>query len=346
MSPVRLRAARTVLKTVLVLAMLFAYATGAQAATPSVGSHPELKWSDCGEGFECTTATVPLDYAEPGGKTIELAVTRLPAQDPSRRIGSLFVNYGGPGGEAVSTTQAIGKDLFAALNDRFDIVAFDPRGVGQSKPSIDCAVNQETEGVYAQPFVTPEKLEVDALVGRAQRYIERCLELNPGILPYLSTSNVARDMDLLRAAVGDAKLSYLGFSYGTFLGATYASLFPEHVGALVLDGALDADVYMNRPLEALREQSSGFERAFGRFLQACANKKDVCPFGGDDPWSAFDQLVESAEVNPIPAGGANPTPVDGDDLRAIALLGTYAKQLWPLLADALTQAEAGDGTFA
>jgi pimeloyl-ACP methyl ester carboxylesterase len=342
----RLRTARSALQILLVFAALLAVASGAQAATAKPGWIPELKWSDCADGFECATAAVPLDYDKREGKKIELAVTRLRAQDPARRIGSLFVNYGGPGGDAVATTQAIGKDLFGALNDRFDIVAFDPRGVGESKPSIDCAVNQETDGVYGQPFVTPENLAVDAVVARAQRYIKRCLDLNPGILPFVSTANVARDMDLLREAVGDAKLSYLGFSYGTFLGATYESMFPDHVGALVLDGALDADVYINRPLEALREQSSGFERALGRFFQACASTKDVCPFGGDDPWSAFDELVQRADASPIPAGGLHPAPVDGNDLLSASILAMYAKQFWPLLAAALTQAEAGDGTLA
>ena len=343
MATPRRRARRVLLAAGVLVVALAAGAPGASARPAAV---PTLSWQECpsAPGFQCTTAKVPKDYANPGKGKIELALTRLPATDRAHRIGSLFVNFGGPGGTAVDTIQAIGKELFAPLNDRFDIVGFDPRGVGQSKPSIDCKVNQETQGIYGQPFTTPENLDVNALVHKDQTYIQRCLALNGGILPYVSTANVARDMDLLRAAVGDDKLSYLGFSYGTFLGATYESMFPTHYRALVLDGALDADGYINRPNQNLQEQSAGFERALGRFFEACAAHKDVCPFGGDDPHAAFDDLVESLNAQPLPATGTDPRPVDGDDALAGATLATYAKQLWPVLAGALTQAAAGDGT--
>ena len=182
----------------------------------------------------------------------------------------MFINYGGPGGTAVDTTQAVGKDLFGAVNDKFDLVAFDPRGVGQSTPSIDCKANQETQGIYSKPFTTPENLDVGALLGKDKAYIQRCISLNREILPYLSTANVARDMDGIRAAMGDAKLNYFGFSYGTFLGATYASLFPDNYRSMVLDGPVDANSYINNPSAGLREQSAGFEVELGRFFQACA----------------------------------------------------------------------------
>jgi pimeloyl-ACP methyl ester carboxylesterase len=151
-------------------------------------------------------------------------------------------------------------------------------------------------------------------------------------------------MDVLRAAVGDKKLTYLGFSYGTFLGATYESMFPARYRALVLDGALDADQYINRPTEGLQEQSAAFERALSRFFLACAAHKDVCPFGGDDPGRAFDDLVGGLNAQPLPATGSDPRPVDGEDAVVAANLATYAKQRWPMLAAALTQAAAGDGT--
>jgi pimeloyl-ACP methyl ester carboxylesterase len=318
------------------------------AAAPAVAAdksdrRPALEWRDCGEGFECATVEVPREYRRPRGRTLELALIRLPAQDQSRRIGSLFVNYGGPGAPGVEITRAIGKELFASLNDRFDIVSFDPRGVGESKPAIDCRVNQETEGIYRQPFPTPENLDVGALIDVNLRYIDRCLALNPGILPYVSTANVARDMDLLRKAVGDDRLTYLGFSYGTFLGATYASLFPNRYRALVLDGGVEADQYINRPMEQLREQSSAFERALGRFFQACAANQAACHgFGGEDPWGAFDELVERLASEPQPASPEDPRLVDGDDALVAAIVAMYAKQTWPVLAQALAAAQAGD----
>jgi pimeloyl-ACP methyl ester carboxylesterase len=312
-----------------------------------------LAWAPCADaaGFDCATAQVPKDYARPRAGQLSLALVRLPATDPSRRVGSLFVNFGGPGGDAVSTIKA-NRELFSGLNDRFDIVGFDPRGVGESTPSIDCKVNQETQGVYRQPFPTPDNLNAQQLFGQDQQYINRCVQLNGEILPYVSTANVARDMDYLRGAVGDQKLTYLGFSYGTFLGATYQSMFPNHVRALVLDGALDPDTYINDPLASLDAQSAGFERATGRFLQACAVNQVTCEgFGSDpsrdgspdvpDPWEALDRLIAQADARAIPATsyGPDPRPVGGDDIRAAVLQSVYSKSLWPYLAAGLARAD-------
>lgn len=306
---------------------------------------PALAWTDCGDGFQCATAAVPRDYSRPRGPEYNLAVTRLPARNAAQRIGSLFVNFGGPGGTAVDSLHAFGAFLFESLNDRFDIVGFDPRGVGQSESPIDCKVNQETQGIYAQPFTTPQRLQ--GFAARARNYADACVRNNSETtLRFSSTANVARDMDALRAAVGDAKLSYLGFSFGTFLGATYASLFPGNYRALVLDGALDADQYINRPSEHLLVQSAGFERAIDRFFEACAANQTAClGFGGTDPHAAFDDLVARADAAPIPAAGDDPRPVDGDDLVWVASNAVYAKQLWPALAAALVAARDGDGTL-
>ena len=336
------QAPRRARRAYLVVALV---ALTAAVAPPARAAAPALDWKPCVDaaGFDCATAAVPRDYSEPKGPQIKLAVTRLPAQDSAHRIGSLFVNFGGPGAPGVEVVKAIGAGLFGNLNQRFDIVGFDPRGVGESSPSIDCKINQETQGIWAQPFVTPENLDTTGLVSRTNDYIDRCIALNGDILPYVSTANVARDMDLLRQAVGDDKLTYLGFSYGTFLGATYASLFPHRYRALVLDGALDADAYINHPMAATREQTAGFERALGRFLQACAVHQDVCQFGGEDPSNALDELIDRAEQTPIPATGDDPRPVTGDDIRAAAIQAVYAKQLWPLLALSLSLADAGDG---
>jgi pimeloyl-ACP methyl ester carboxylesterase len=222
-------------------------------------------------------------------------------------------------------------------------VAFDPRGTGETEDPIDCKADQETLGAYRQPFPTPENLDVSDWLQVNKRYIRRCLKLNPKILPYVSTANVARDMDRLRSAVGDRKLGYLGFSYGTFLGATYESLFPHNYRALVLDGALDADKYINRPMLGLREQSSAFERALDRFFQACAANQVACAgFGGDDPHGAFDELVDKLDADPQPASATDPRLVDGNDVLSGALTDLYAKQFWPYIAAALAAAQAGD----
>ena len=198
----------------------------------------------------------------------------------------------------------------------YDIVGFDPRGTGASQNAIDCKVNPEEHGVYAQPFTTPDNLDARALVAEKGAYARRCRQLNKDVLPYVTTGNVARDLDLLRAAVGDEKLTYLGFSYGTFLGATYASLFPDRLGRVVLDGPVDANEYINEPMDDLSAQTSGFERAIGRFFQACAGDQATClGFGDGDPWSAFDVLAAQLDTKALPADGytPDPRPVDGDD---------------------------------
>src|SRR2546423_6904283 len=264
-------------------------AVSAAAAAPARAAVTPVAWHGCNDaiGLECALYSVPRDYSQSSGPSLQLSLVRMPAADSAHRIGSLFVNFGGPGASGVDGVKLLG-DLFAALNQRFDIVGFDPRGTGESSAAVDCHVNQETQGVYAQPFATPENLGGGgSLVARDNAYVQRCIALNGAILPYLSTANVARDLDVLRQAVGDDKLNYLGFSYGTFLGATYASMFPRNYRALVLDGALDADQYINHPLEATRAQTAGFERAIGRFLQACATHQSTCAFGADptDPWT-------------------------------------------------------------
>jgi pimeloyl-ACP methyl ester carboxylesterase len=328
-----------------------AIVVGLLAGAPSAPAKDKpLNWKACGDSpnVQCAVLRAPLDYDKPHGDRVKLFVARSPATDPAHRVGVLFLNFGGPGASIADFLEAFGSDGFPALNERFDLIGMDPRGAGQSEPSIDCKVNQETTGIYSQPFTTPFNLDVGDLIAKDRRYIRRCVALNDGILAHVSTANVARDMDLLRSELGERKLNYLGFSYGTFLGATYASLFPNRYRALVLDGPVDANRYINRPTKGLQEQSAGFERALGRFFQACAADQAAClGFGGSDPWGAYDELVDQANDAPLPATGytPDPRPVDGDDVLAAAVIPMYAKQLWPLLAQALSLAQAGDGTL-
>jgi pimeloyl-ACP methyl ester carboxylesterase len=320
-------------------------AVGLDEAASGSWPRPSLDWSPCQNGFECADALVPRDYADPHGAKYRVAVTRLPARDPALRVGPLFFNFGGPGGGAVAALQGFGAEAFAALNERFDLVGFDPRGTGQSEGPIDCHVDQESEGLYARPFVTPLNLDVDFWTGRARDYVDACVSENADVLSVAATANVARDMELLRAALGAEKLSYLGFSYGTFLGATYATLFPHGYRALVLDGALDADAYINRPSEALRAQTAGFERALARFLEACAGNPAACvDFGGGDPRLAYDQLVDDANLSPMAVPGSERT-LDGDDLVLATSSLLYGKFLWPVLAAGLAAVQDGDPTL-
>ena len=338
--------------TVLLVGMSPATAGAAPAPDPAATQQPvpALSWAPCGSapGVECATAALPMDYDHPQGTQVDIAVARVPATDAAQRIGSLFFNFGGPGAPAVDYLQAEGAGIFEALNARFDIVAFDPRGVGQSTPAIDCRVDKETEGPVPRPAPTPVTVDADALVARAQSYVDTCLENNGEILQHVSTANVARDMDALRAAVGDERLSYLGFSYGTFLGATYAALFPDRYRALVLDGAVDPGAWIHDPVSLSSTQLVAFEGALDRFLAACAADQTACSgFGGSDPSTAYDALLSSAAAAPVPAPRytADPRPVTADDIRDVTGQLLYAKQFWGILAVALAQADAGDGSL-
>jgi pimeloyl-ACP methyl ester carboxylesterase len=317
----------------------------ATAGTRS-GEQParRLHWNACGHRFQCARITVPRDYANPRGATLRLPVARLPARRTAGRLGALFVNFGGPGDPAAESVRAIGAGAFRALNARYDIVGVDPRGTGGTG-AIDCKSNPETTGQTAQPFPRPASLQPQALIANYRSYISRCLALNRRILPYVTTANAARDMDRVRRALGLTTISFLGFSYGTLLGATYESLFPAQVGRFVLDGAVDPDEYMKRPIQNERDQTRAFETALGRFFQACAAHQRACGgFGGDDPWAAFDALVARMTAAPLPVRGRDPRPADGDDLLVAANIALYAKQGWPFLAGALAQAAKGDGT--
>jgi pimeloyl-ACP methyl ester carboxylesterase len=336
-------------------------ASGSSAASAEGGGRaaeapvPELAWEDCATdvggteaGVQCALAALPMDYDEPDGEQVHIAVARVPATDTAQRIGSLFFNFGGPGAASVDYLQAVGAGVFERLNQRFDIIGFDPRGVGQSTPAIDCQADEETEGIYSVPVPTPLDIDEDAYVDKAQSYVDACLANNGAILEHVSTANVARDMDALRAALGEEQLSYLGYSYGTFLGATYASLFPDRYRAMTLDGPVEAAEYVNDPLSNLAAQTAAFEVALGRFFEACAIDQAACSdFGGSDPWLAYDKLVAAAETSPIPAPGytPDPRPVGGDEIRMASASLLYAKQLWGVLGQALSEAAAGDATL-
>ena len=327
------------------VAAVLALAVALLLACPARAADGPIAWAPCGDGAECGTLRVPLDHAQPGGPEIAMPVTRVPASDSGRRIGSLVINYGGPGAPGAQILRDTPPEalpmLAPGLTDRFDLVSFDPRGTGGTLP-VDCGITAE-DGLTTE-LVTPQNLDVGALVADARRYAELCGERNAGVLERLATADVARDLDLLRAALGEERLTYLGYSYGTFVGATYASLFPERQGRLVLDGAMDPERYAGRPLEFLREGAAASERALNRFLAACAGDQVACAgFGGSDPWAAFDRLVARADAEPIPAGDA--PPVSGLDIIGAVSGALYAREAWPLLAVALAQADAGDATI-
>jgi pimeloyl-ACP methyl ester carboxylesterase len=313
---------------------------------------PQLQWTACGAtpeavaaAVECARATLPLDYDEPEGAQVEIAVGRVPAAVPAQRIGSLFFNFGGPGAPAVDYLQAAGSGLFERLNQYFDIVAMDPRGVGQSTPAVNCQSPPEP-GPPELP--TPLDADLDALLAEAQTYVDECVAANGELLEHLSTANVVRDMDALRAGLGEEQLNFLGFSYGTLIGATYATLFPGRYRSLVLDSSLDPELYLNESATESSTSIAAFEDALDRFLDACAADQTACSgFGGADPLAAFDALLAGAEETPIPVLNVpeNPAPLTADEIRVVTFQLLYAKQAWGFLAAALAEAAQGDGSI-
>ncbi|QFR02850.1 alpha/beta hydrolase [Streptomyces phaeolivaceus] len=315
-------------------------------ATPSVLAPyygQKLRWRDCEiPGFQCATMKAPLDYAKPGEGDIRLAVSRRKATGPGERLGSLLVNPGGPGGSAVGYVQGYaGIGYPAEVRARYDMVAVDPRGVAGSEP-IECLTGRQMD-TYTQTDLTPDDTEeTTGLVAAYKRFAEGCGERAPKVLRHVSTVEAARDMDILRAVLGDRKLTYVGASYGTFLGATYAGLFPERVGRLVLDGAMDPSLPAHR---LNQEQTAGFETAFRAFAKDCVGRKD-CALGRTPAQVAENMrgLFERLDARSLPTGDADGRRL-GESLATTGVIAAmYDEGAWPRLRQALTEAvEKDDG---
>ncbi|MFJ4500483.1 alpha/beta hydrolase [Streptomyces sp. NPDC088864] len=325
-------------------------ASSAEAASASPSPVPaalkryysqDLSWRDCGvSGFQCTTMKAPLDYAEPDGDEIELAVSRKKATGPGKRIGSLLVNPGGPGGSAIDYLQAYaGIGYPAQVRARYDMVAIDPRGVARSEP-VECLTGAQMDA-YTQVDQTPDdKAEVTELSAAFKKFAAGCEKRSGEILPHVSTVETARDMDMLRALLGDEHLNYVGASYGTFLGATYAELFPGRTGRLVLDGAMDPSL---SSVEANRDQTAGFETAFRAFAEDCVQQAD-CPLGTTSASDAADRLKRlfaRLDAKPVPTGESREL---GESLATTGVIAAmYDESAWPQLRSALSAADSGDG---
>lgn len=318
-------------------------ATGSAAAEelkPYYGQ--KLRWRDCGvEGFQCATMKAPLDYGKPGAGDVELAVSRAKATGPGKRIGSLLVNPGGPGGSAVDYLQGYaGIGYPAPVRARYDMVSIDPRGVARSEP-VECLSGKDMDA-YTQVDQTPDdKGEVAELRASFEKFAEGCEKRSGKILPHVSTVEAARDMDILRSLLGDEKLHYVGASYGTFLGATYADLFPARVGRLVLDGAMDPSL---PAVDINRDQTAGFEGAFQSFAADCVKQTD-CPLGTSstaDAATTLKELFAELDSEPVPTGETRQLTESLATTGVIAAM--YDEAAWPQLREAVAGAQRGDGS--
>ncbi len=309
-----------------------------------------IAWEDCTNSvdqavgglerpltFECGTTRVPRDYDHPNDGEYELFLLRGVSSEQSDRIGSLLVNPGGPGASGIDTAIGLALTLPEEILARFDIVGFDPRGVGYSSP-IECISNAlKDEANAAEP--TPRTTEeIDEAIDLSEEVGDGCEAKYGAELGNFNTTYTARDMDRLRQALGDEQLTYLGYSYGTTLGSTYAELFPDRVRALVLDGAVDPS---KDDLESSEGQAAGFEQAFDAFAADCVSQGGDCP-AGPDPRALVNQLLDQAEASPIPSSGPGGR-VATDGLVFLGVLGAlYSQSAWEQLAQSLVDARGGD----
>ncbi|MFS2295385.1 MAG: alpha/beta hydrolase [Actinomadura sp.] len=298
-------------------------------------------WKDCEDGFECTTVEVPLDYSKPSGDKLGISVIRLPAQDSSDRIGSLLTNPGGPGGSGVDFVRQAGRAFGADLRNRFDIVGFDPRGVAGSDP-VRCNTGAQLDDFFSTDATPDDERETRALRAEGEEFAKNCETKAADKLPHVGTANAARDMDVLRAALGDDKLTYYGASYGTYLGAFYAEQFPKNVRALVLDGAVDPTLSST---DLLIEQAKGFETALRAFAEDCV--ANGCPLGdsADAVITRIGDLLDDIDKKPLTS-----TRDDRKVTESLAVMGIarslYVKEYWLVLRQALTKAiNDSDGTI-
>ena len=312
--------------------------TATSEPEPSTQPASELQWEVFMEGIEFTTLEVPIDYDDPGGAQFELFIARRLADDQQNKIGSLLINPGGPGvggaDYAIGADQIFGEELL----ERFDIVGWDPRGTGLSQPAIDCI--DDYDPYFASSDITPEDAEErQQIVELAEEFTGECVESNGDILQHVGTNNSARDIDAIRRALGEDEISYFGFSYGSELGATWATLFPDTVRAAVLDGASDPNADAQ---EHELQQAAGFEAAITTFLAQCS-EDTTCTFHNEgNAEAAFDELMETLDERPFPSEPDRPD-VNLQVARQAVTEAMYRDSLWPELAAALDAAQSDDG---
>jgi pimeloyl-ACP methyl ester carboxylesterase len=294
-------------------------------------------WRALGTELDEGTLDVPLDYSQPNGRTITLSLVRHHAGDPAHRIGTLLVNPGGPGFGGSGLAESAPSIYGQSLVDRFDIIGWDPRGTGLSEPAIDCIENYDDYFAIDDSPTTPAARA--ALVDAGTRFGAACERANGDLLPFISTENSARDMDRIRAALGEPKISYFGFSYGSELGATWATLFPDTVRAAVLDGAIDPRA---GDLELNLQQAAGFEAAFNTFLAQCSADATCAFWNRGKAAAAFDALQAGVERHPVASRAGRPA-VNQTLLDLAVIDALYRQSSWPQLERALADLQAGKG---
>ncbi|WP_026361487.1 alpha/beta hydrolase [Amycolatopsis nigrescens] len=306
-----------------------AQADGPQAA--QVGATPPVEWGPCAEGtvppdqtgsFSCATYRVPIDHDDATLGTIDLGLLRRAATKPDQKVGSLFLNPGGPGGPGMTMPVSAASFFNPEVMDRFDLIGFDPRGVGTSNPLRCFTTAEDANDVFgAQVGVPVTRQEISGTLASYRDYGQFCERNGGALLHHMSTKDVVRDLDVLRAAVGDQKLNFVGFSYGTLIGSTYANMFPKNSRALVIDGNVDPALRTSDGLQYDRERARGFEVALDGFLAKCKEVAERCAFSPGQPREKFDELRTALREKPV-------TLPDGTEIDLSRFVGAVGGALY------------------
>ncbi|MFF9096606.1 alpha/beta hydrolase [Streptomyces sp. NPDC014802] len=352
-NPSRLRAAALTVTALLLSAAL----TACSDSKDEDLTDQKLSWKDCpapsqaegggnapsplpnGGQWQCATMKAPLDWSKPKGDTIGIALIRARTSGPAdRRIGSLIFNFGGPGGSGVTTLPAFGQD-YAALRTRFDLVSFDPRGVGRSAP-VKCENDQQLDAYFQQDATPDDTAERTTYLTNTRDFNAACEDHSGRVLPHVRTTDAARDIDLMRQVLGDDKLYYFGISYGTELGGVYAHLFPRHVGRAVFDAVVDPT--QNAEQGALG-QAKGFQLALDNFAKDCTSKVEECPIGAtpQEVENRIAALLHDLDRKPIP--GIFPRQLTQTAATNGIAQALYSKDFWEYLTEGLQEAYSGNG---
>ncbi|GGY89729.1 alpha/beta hydrolase [Streptomyces poonensis] len=318
----------------------------------------KLDWKDCpapsqsqgdggapsplpnGDEWQCATLKAPLDWDKPDGETIGIALIRAGASgDGNERIGSLVFNFGGPGGSGVTTLPAFAED-YETLRTRYDLVSFDPRGVGRSAP-VKCQDDDALDTYFQQDMTPDDKAEQENFLDNTKEFNSACAKNSGRTLPHVRTTDAARDIDLMRQILGDDELHYFGISYGTELGGVYAHLFPEKVGRAVFDAVVDPT---QTPEQGSLGQAEGFQLALDNYARDCVAKEEDCPVGdsAEDVKDRIAQLLKSLDSKPIP--GIFPRELTQTAATGGIAQALYSQAFWDYLTEGLEQAYDGDGS--
>jgi pimeloyl-ACP methyl ester carboxylesterase len=317
---------------------------GVKAAV--VGATAAVNWGACSAStlsgvpadqvkfYSCARYRVPIDHDNAALGTIDIALLKRAARTPDKRVGSLFFNPGGPGGSGLRMPIAAASFVQPQVIDRFDLIGFDPRGVGDSNPLRCFTTQEDADEVFAAQLPVPlSRAEISGTLASYRDYGQFCKNNAGSLLNHMSTKDVVRDLDTVRAAVGDQKLTYVGFSYGTLIGSTYAAMFPKQSRAIVIDGNVDPQLRTSDGVEYDRERAQGFEISLDGFLKKCAQVGPKCAFSSGNPRAKFDELRTALRSGPITLPG-------GGQATIASLIGgtsgsLYSPSAFPLLAQEL-----------